>query len=143
MDLLKFLALPGAVLAYLGIKKYYKDNTKYEKQKLIDKSIHSVSPEQIINELKSNGNKVKYEGYKVKWHVVFDKFETSIFGGGELFLKIGDVILRTKATLNEYPQLKNEEKDKKYIITGLILKVEKKIIYLKLIELEIDNFFVF
>lgn len=79
----------------------------------------------------------------MKWYCEFVKLE-NFLTYTQIHLKSSGVNIHSKVSLSDYPELINEKKGEKYIITGIIEKTENNGIYLgKLMELEEDTFFVF
>lgn len=121
----------------------FKDSRKKKERRIRKRKVSSLSAQKIFNDFKNQPKKHKYKGYKVYWHCEFVKLETSSIIN-QIYLKCDGINIRTKVSLNDYPELRNENKGEKYNITGIIEKIEKDGIYLnKLIKLEKDTFFVF
>ena len=118
-------------------------NGKKKERQIRKRKVSSLTAQKAYNDFKSYPNKHKYRNYKVKWYCEFVKLENS-FTYTQIHLKSSGVNIRSKVSLSDYPELINEKKGEKYIITGIIEKTENNGIYLgKLMELEEDTFFVF
>ncbi len=127
---------------FMSLYRSQKEHKKKGEQKIRDREVNLISPQNVCEECKRTGNKVKYRGYKIRWYVAFFKLESSLIYS-QLFLKNDKTIIRTRISLEKYPGLKNEEYGEKYIVEGIIDKVEKNTVYLEqLIELKRDSFFV-
>src|SRR5699024_5939096 len=122
--------------------KCLKAQRKDKEQEIKNRKVNSISIVDVRDDYKQNGNKAKYRGYKIRWHVEFFKLESSLIYS-QMYLKSNKIIVYTKVTVENYPELKNEKKGEKYIITGIVDKMEKDTVYLeKLIELKKETFFV-
>ena len=115
---------------------------KKKEQKIAQRKVSSLTAKKAYDDFKSYPNKHKYREYKIKWHCLFTKLESSLTFT-QIHLRCNGVNILSKVSLNDYPELKNAKEGKKYVITGIIDKTEKSGIYLStLIELEEDTFFV-
>lgn len=115
-------------------------------------AIEGVSFDEIVAEynnvtpLQKRKFKSSYKGVKVKWHVSFYAIaETYQMGRVVKVMSLYERLLYVnfKTDLKKFPIIKSAKEGDKYIVTGLVDKVKGEKVYLKLIDIEKNKFFVF
>lgn len=144
------ITLVGFVFGAMKFKHYLQDR---KEKKLKEMPVEAVSYHDVLNEynnappLQRKEFKSSYKGVKVKWHIGFWRFGDKDKMGRSIGLmcfydrsKLQYVYF--KVDLKKFPIIQSVKEGDKYVVTGLVEKVESPTVYLKLIDIKKDNFFV-
>lgn len=123
-------------------------------KKLEKKSIARIQPENIIDKIDSADIKdlkrvqKSYRNIKVRWHLnyAFTLPKRGIFRTGYVVLSVfdynSDQFILIHVDYADFPELGVADPSKNFWVTGVIIKIENSIIYLKPIEVKQDSFLV-
>ncbi|MBW8241477.1 hypothetical protein K1F50_01605 [Muricauda oceani] len=142
------ITLVGFVFLVWKFAHYLQDR---KEKKLKEMPVEDVSFDKILEEynnvtpLQKKKFKSSYKGVKVKWHVSFYAIaETYQMGRVVKVMSFYErfLFVNFKTDLKKFPIIKSAKEGDKYIVTGLVDKVKGEKVYLKLIEIEKNKFFV-